>query len=213
MKFGVLGPANGDAAALERAAKLLLFEHEAEQVIYLGPDDHAIDRLVLDWARAWVGIDASDDGLWARAAEVCRTASALEIDAFISRERRRERLKDLKCLASASLRTVEILDGRVAVLIHDKGLLDEEDILPASLLIFGKSPAPLFRQVGARTFVSPGELRAARGGVAIFSDEPSGEFAVSFYEPGGALVERRVLPARPSGRVHVLQKNAPSEGT
>jgi predicted phosphodiesterase len=144
---------------------------------------------------------------------VCRTAPALEIDAFIARERKRERLKDLKCLAAASLRTVEMLDGRVAVLIHDKALLDEEDILPASLLIFGKSHAPLFRQVGARTFISPGELHDARGGIAVFSDEPSGEFAVSFYEPGGARLERHVLPARPTGRLHILQKTARNEGT
>jgi len=213
MKFGVLGPANGDALAIEQAARLLLFDHAAEQVIYLGPDDHAIDRLVLEWARAWVGLDASDEGVWGRAAEVCRTAASADIDGFIARERRRERLKDLKCLAAASLRTVEMIDGRVAVLIHDKGLLDEEDILPASLLIFGKSVEPLVRQVGSRTFISPGELRAGRGGAAILSDEPDGEFAVSFYEPGGALIERRVLPAKPTGRFQVLSKSGHSERT
>ena len=213
MKFGVLGPANGDALALERAAQTLLFEQGAEQVIYLGPDDHAIDRLVLEWARSWVGVDASDEGVWGRAAEVCRTAGASEIDAFIARERKRERLKDLRCLAASSLRTVEMIEGRVAVMIYDKGLLDEEDILPASLLIFGKSVEPLVRQVGSRTFISPGEVRAGRGGAAMFSTEGSGELAVSIYEPGGAVLDHRVLPARPAARFQVLQKSGSSEST
>ena len=53
------------------------------------------------------------------------------------------------------------------MLLYDKALLDEEDILPASLLIFGKHPVPLVRQVGSRTFISPGEIgrRRRRGAV------------------------------------------------
>ena len=54
-------------------------------------------------------------------------------------ERKRERLEALKCLRAATARTVEIFEGRVAVFLHDKALLDEEDILPATfLLVFGK---------------------------------------------------------------------------
>ena len=33
MRFGVLGPANGNLAALEEGASLLLFEHHAEEII------------------------------------------------------------------------------------------------------------------------------------------------------------------------------------
>jgi hypothetical protein len=208
MRFGILGPANGDTRALEDAVQLLLFQLEADQVIYLG-DDSAIDQLVLGWARAWVGADASDEGRWARAAQACREASPRAIDDFIARERRRERLKDLKCLASEQ-RTVEMLDGRVAVLVHDKAMLDEDDILPASVLIFGKSAKPLVRQVGSRTFVSPGELRPGTGGVAMFFDDDRGAMAVSIYEPGGAVLETRVLPALSLGRVQIYEKSGPA---
>jgi len=202
MRFAVLGPANGDLAALEKGASLLLFEHQAEQVVYLGADD-ALDRLVLDWAGRLVGVDPSDEGIWDRAATRCLDGSHEEIDRFLDAERRRERLKALKCLPVATSRTIELLEGRLAVLLYDKALLDEEDILPASLLIFGKSREPLVRQVGSRTFVSPGEL-GPRSGVALFRDDEAGEISVSMYEPGGGLLETYPLVAPRTGRFTVL---------
>jgi hypothetical protein len=202
MRFAVLGPANDDLAALERGASLLLFELEAEEIVYLGPDD-ALDRLVLDWAQRLVGPDPSESALWERARRCC-SASADDIDRFVASERRRDRLKALKCLPGANSRTIEILEGRLAVLLYDKALLDEEDILPASLLIFGKSKHPLVRQVGSRTFVSPGELGGGRAGVALFADDANGEVSVAIYEPSGTVVESHLLPTRRTGKFTII---------
>jgi hypothetical protein len=202
MRFAVIGPANGDLAALEKGASLLLFEHHAEQVVYLGADD-ALDRLVLDWARRLVGADPSDEGIWNRAAACCVSATPQQIDAFVAAERRRERLKALKCLPVATSRTIELLEGRIAVLLYDKALLDEEDILPASLLIFGKNRDPLVRQVGSRTFVSPGEL-GPKSGIALFSDDEAGEINVTMYDPAGAKLDTHQLVAPRTGRFTVL---------
>lgn len=206
MRFGVLGPANGDLAALEQGASLLLFEHHAEEVIYLGPDD-ALDRLVLEWVRRLVGTDASQDGIWDRAARQCSSARHEEIDRFVAAERQRERLKALKCLPVASARTVEIFEGRVAVFLYDKALLDEEDILPASLLVFGKSRDALVRQVGSRTFVSPGEMVRGKSGVTLFSDDPGGNLSVSLFEPGGTLLESHLVSATRTGKFRVLDSS------
>ncbi|HKQ69414.1 MAG TPA: hypothetical protein VJT73_08750 [Polyangiaceae bacterium] len=204
MRFGVLGPANGDLAALEQGASLLLLRHHAEEVIYLGPDD-ALDRVVGGWARRLVGGDPTDHGIWGRAAARCVAGNPQEIDRFMAAERQRERLKSLKCLPAATARTVEILEGRVAVLLYDKALLDEEDILPASLLIFGKNKEPLVRQVGSRTFVSPGEF-GGRGGIALFADDAHGEVTVSMYERGGDVLESHAVAATRTGRFTVLDK-------
>lgn len=212
MRFGVLGPANGDLAALEEGASLLLFEHQAEEVIYLGPDD-ALDRLVLEWVERLVGTDPSQDGIWERAARRCSSARYEEIDRFLAAERQRERLKALKCLPAASARTVEIFDGRVAVFLHDKALLDEEDILPASLLVFGKSPHALVRQVGSRTFISPGEMVRGKSGVSLFSDDPNGDLNVSLFEPGGTLLESHLISGTRTGKFRVLDKASPGEPT
>ena len=209
MRFAVLGPANDDLAALERGASLLLFELEAEKVVYLGPDD-ALDRLVLDWARRLVGPDPFENALWERARRCC-SAPAEEIDRFVASERRRDRLKALKCLPGATSRTIEILEGRLAVLLYDKALLDEEDILPASLLIFGKSKHPLVRHVGSRTFVSPGELGEGRAGIALFVDEPNGDVSLSIYDQGGTIVESHVLPTSRTGKFTIID-NVSSTG-
>lgn len=212
MRFGVLGPANGDLAALEEGASLLLFEHHAEEVIYLGPDD-ALDRLVLEWVQRLVGVEASQDGMWERAARHCSSARHEEIDRFLAAERQRERLKALKCLPAATARTVEIFDGRVAVFLYDKALLDEEDILPASLLVFGKSRDAIVRQVGSRTFISPGELIKGKGGVTLFSDDPNGDLNVSLFEPGGRLLEAHLISANRTGRFRVLDKASSGDPT
>jgi hypothetical protein len=212
MRFGVLGPANGDLAALEEGASLLLFEHHAEEVIYLGPDD-ALDRLVLEWVRRLVGTDPSQDGIWERAARLCSSAQHEEIDRFLAAERQRERLKALKCLPAATARTVEIFDGRVAVFLHDKAMLDEEDILPATLLVFGKSRDALVRQVGSRTFISPGELVKGKSGVSLFSDDPNGDLNVSLFEPGGTLLESHLISATRTGKFRVLDKASSGDPT
>src|SRR5204862_3713015 len=108
-----------------------------------------------------VGDEPTEARIWERAAARCPGATPGDIDGFIAAERTRERLKALQCLPGAAL-TIELLEGRVAVLLHDKALLDEEDILPAALLIFGKSHAPVVRNVGSRTFISPGEIGGGR---------------------------------------------------
>jgi hypothetical protein len=208
MRFGVIGPAKGDLATLEKAATLLLFEQRAEQVVYLGPDD-AVDELVRDWAQRLVGPQASEEHVWQRAADQCRSASAAEIERFLAAERMRNRLKALQCLPGPRCRTVEIIEGRLAVLLYDKALLDEEDMLPASLLIFGKGKDPLVRQVGSRTFICPGELGDGPSGVALLSDEPNGELWASFYHPTGALLESHRLSAARVGKVRVLDSEPP----
>ena len=212
MRFGVLGPANDDLAALEEGASLLLFEYKAEEVIYLGADD-ALDRLVLEWAERLVGTDPSQDGIWERAARHCSSAKHDEIDRFLAAERRRERLKALKCLPAATSRTVEIFEGRLAVFLHDKALLDEEDILPATLLVFGKSREALVRQVGTRTFISPGEMVSGKSGVILFSDDPSGDLNVSLFEPGGTLLESHHVSATRTGKFRGLDKASSDDPT
>jgi len=209
MRFAVLGPANDDLVALEKGANLALFEHGAERVIYLGPDD-ALDRVVRDWATRMVGGDPSDEGIWDRAAQRCAEGSPDQIDRFIAVERRRERLKALRCVPAAS-RTVEMVEGRLAVVLYDKALLDEEDIMPASLLIFGKSREPLVRQVGSRTFISPGEIGGGPAGIALLSDDENGDLTVSIYEPAGGLLESHVVPTLRTGKFMVVDKATTGE--
>src|SRR5687768_11018119 len=147
MRLGLLGPARNREAALERAARFLRQDIAVDRAVYLGVDT-AIDSVIRRWAEELVGGDPEDRALFPRAAERCIHASHAQIDAFLEAERERRCLKVFQSLPDDGTRVIEILNGKVAVMIYDKADLDEEDILPASLLVFGKSQQPLVKQVG-----------------------------------------------------------------
>lgn len=184
MRLGLLGPAEGNIDGLTRAAEHLVDVAKVDRAIYLG-DDGALDAAVTAWARRLVDSDPSDDAAWSRAAQVALRGSPEEIDAFVRRERARQRLRVLEALpANAGARTIEMIGDRVAVLIHDKAMLDEEDIFGANLLVFGKSPEPLVKKVGTRWFMTPGVIGSNGGGSAVLDDSGE-EIVASIYALDG----------------------------
>jgi hypothetical protein len=191
MRLGLLGPAGSDVGALGKAAEFLLNGARVHRAIYLG-NDGALDRAVAAWARKLIGDDPSDDAAWARAAEIAVGGTTEQIDKFVQTERARLRLKSLEALPEQISRTIEMVGDRVAVLIHDKALLDEEDILAANLLFFGKSEGPLVRKIGARWFVTPGPIGSEGGGIAVIDDE-SDEITVTIYDSTGKPSQREAL--------------------
>lgn len=177
MQLGLLGPSLGHDHALERAAEFLHKERGVDRALYLGVDN-CLDRIVSGWAEKLVGSDPGQSALWTRVTEQCLAGTPEQIDNFIQRERERQRLKVFESLPGESTRAIELLNGKVAVLIYDKAYLDEEDILPATLLVFGKSREALVRRVGRRWFVSPGSF--ADAGVMIVDDHDNGIHVTHF---------------------------------
>lgn len=171
-----------------------------DRAIYLGADG-ALDRVVEAWATELVHGEPSDEAVWERASRGCARSEAAAIDEFLRRERKRGQLKVFECLPHATARTIEIFEGLVAVILHDKALLDEEDILPASILVFGKSREPIVHKVGPRTFVSPGPLGHPRGGLVLLADEAEAVVA-RFYARDGSCVGEHAV-ASLSRAVHV----------
>jgi predicted phosphodiesterase len=55
---------------------------------------------------------------------------------------------------------IDLVEGRITCLVHDKADLGREDIANASLIFHGNSAAPGVVQIGPRCFVTPGHLRA-----------------------------------------------------
>lgn len=194
MRLGLLGPASGDVGALGRGAEFLLNGARVHRAIYLGKDG-ALDRAVAAWARKLVGDDPSDDGAWRRAAEIALNGTPESIDRFVATERARIRLKALEALPEQNSRTIEMVGNRVAVLIYDKAQLEEEDILAANILLFGKSEAPLVRRIGSRWFVTPGPIGSRGGGLAVLDDEQD-EVVVTIYDTTGKPTHREVLTSQ-----------------
>lgn len=201
MRLGLLGPAGPDVGALGRAAEFLLNGARVHRAIYLG-NDGALDRAVAAWARKLVGDDPSDDGAWKRAAEIALGGTAEQLDKFVSTERARLRLKSLEALPEEVSRTIEMVGDRVAVLIHDKALLDEEDILAANLLFFGKSDGPLIRKIGARWFVTPGPIGCEGGGIAVLDDEKD-DITITIYDSAGKATQIEALSVSRAPKMRV----------
>ncbi|MBS2016837.1 MAG: hypothetical protein JST00_28385 [Deltaproteobacteria bacterium] len=201
MRLGLLGPAGTDVGALGRAAEFLLNGARVHRAIYLG-NDGALDRAVAAWARKLVGDDPSDDGAWKRAAEIALKGTAEQLDKFVATERARLRLKSLEALPEEVSRTIEMVGDRVAVLIHDKALLDEEDILAANLLFFGKSDGPLIRKIGARWFVTPGPIGCEGGGIAVLDDEKD-DITVTIFDSTGKPTQQETLSVTRATKMRV----------
>src|SRR6478736_4895553 len=177
MRLGLLGPALGRVDALERAARFLRRKQDAERIVYLGADQ-SLDMVVRRWAEQLVGEDASEAVLCRRATARLVDASAEEIDEYLARETELYKLRMYESLPNESTRAVELLAGKVAVMICDKAYLEEEDILPATILLFGKNDEPLIKRIGRRWFLSPGVF--PRGGVMMVEDQ-EGAIDVTLY--------------------------------
>jgi hypothetical protein len=199
MRLGLLGPAE-DVVALGRAAEFLITGAKVNRAVYLGTDS-ALDRAVSTWARKLVGDDPSDEAAWRRAAEVAIKGKPEDIDRFVDIERKRLRLKTLESLPQGG-RTIEMVGDRVAVLIHDKALLDEEDILAANLLVYGKSDNPLVKKIGTRWFVTPGVIGCQGGGIGVLDDEGD-EIIATIYDGNGNITTTEPLSVQRATKVRV----------
>jgi hypothetical protein len=201
MRLGLLGPSEGDVASLGRAAEFLLNGAKVNRAIYLGTDG-ALDRAVSAWARKLVGDDPSDENAWKRAVDIAVKGGPAELDKFVQIERARLRLKALESLPEKVNRTIEMFGDRVAVLIHDKALLDEEDILAANILVFGKAEAPLIKKIGGRWFVTPGIIGAPAGGLAVIEDDQD-EVVATVYDGTGKPTAKETLTLQRGAKMRV----------
>jgi len=185
--------------ALSEAARMLEAKWKAERVVYLGPD-RLLDNVVAGWAQELVGPSAEDFTIMSRATRECLQGTAADIDNFLKRERARTALRMFESLPGERTRSVELIAGKVAVMLYDKAYLEEEDILPANLLIFGKSSQPLVKQVGRRWFLSPGTF--PEHGIMVIDDEAE-ELRALVLDPDFNQVSEHELTAPRALRMHV----------
>jgi|SRR5688572_30246867 len=198
MRLGLLGPAASDDS-LERAVRLLYKQVRVHRAVYLGLNQ-ALERVVRALAARLVEDDPAESAVWQRAAERCTAAPPWEIDTFLTAERERLALAVFGALPGPDTRLVELLNGKVAVMIHDKALLDEDDIASATFLVFGKSNEPLVKPIGSRWFLSPGSLD--QHGPMTLEDGGEGVELVQ-YDVAGAETRREVLKAPTTGKIRV----------
>jgi predicted phosphodiesterase len=80
---------------------------------------------------------------------------------------------------------MDLLDGRICCLVHDKAELSRDDIENASVLFHGNSGAAALVQIGQRCFVTPGHLRATlpdgRPRTFAIAEVTQGEVALTVF--------------------------------
>lgn len=199
MRLALLGPAGDDKKALESAARFVLEQLRVDRAVYLGLDG-ALDEVVAIWAEELVGDDPSEAGIWSRALHACADAPPEVIDEYLAAEQDRRALRAFESLPDAGTRAVEMLGGALAVMIHDKALLDEEDMLPARLLLFGKSRSPVVKQVGQRWFLSPGSFEEA--GLMTLDDDGDG-ISLALYDKHLDVIRTEQLSVAKGSKLRV----------
>jgi predicted phosphodiesterase len=91
-------------------------------------------------------------------------------------------------------RQVDLVEGKICCLVHDKADLDRDDIANATLIFHGNSAHAGLVQIGPRTFVTPGPLRAptpdGRPGSYAVVEVTAQEVVLSAFSEGGVETKR-----------------------
>jgi hypothetical protein len=180
MRIGLVGPADGDSALLREAAEFLLGDCGVEQAVYLG-SEQTLRGVVDRWATQVVKGVATEARFLEEALALALDADAAAIDALLSRDRELHRLSALRCLPAQPARAVELVDDKVVLFVHDKALLDPEDIANAFLIVYGRSKQSALHRFGPRTFFTPGPL--SHGRVALIEREGEAHLAIAQFNP------------------------------
>ena len=199
MKIGLIGPSEGDIAALREATEFLLSEAEADQIIYLGADD-AMKRVTADWSADIMDGSSDPRAFLDRAAVLAQEGSPEDILHLLDADAKLKQLANIRTLPPSPSRAIEMLADRILLVVHDKGVLDEEDIANAHVIVYGKSDEILLKKFGSRHFFTPGPLAARKIAVIEITEDES--IALSVFDPSGESLWREPLQSRTT-KLHV----------
>lgn len=179
MRLGFIGPANGDATALEQAAKLLICDFEVDAMIYLA-EDEALGAFISSHQ-----LHDGERSIERRVADVAATGSPEEIQDVLRRLRGARYLEKLRVAPAPPIRGLEMMDDRIVLIVRHKSLIAEEDVINSNVVVYGDAKELMFKRFGPRCFFSPGPLsfgyvgllddQSEAGGVTLRAIDLSGE--------------------------------------
>jgi hypothetical protein len=188
MRIGLIGPENGTRDDLERALSLCVDDPEVRQVIYLGSDD-AAGEIVERWARERLG----PEQFLARGAELACSGSPDEIGALLREEDAAQRLMAVRRLPDPPARAIEMMDTWLVLAVHDKAVLEEDDIANAHVIVYGRAKEAAIKRFGPRCFFTPGPI--AGGKLGMLSLRADGQLDVSLLDLRGEVLATEALQA------------------
>lgn len=189
-RIGLLGPCLDDTVVLREGLELLLETLSVDQVLYLGVDDAAA-RVVKQWGEEIMMGPADEATFLDRACALAQSGTADEIEELLAADRKVGRLSNVRTLPPAPARAIEMMADRIVVVVHDKAVLDEEDIANANLIVYGKSDEVLLKKFGHRYFFTPGPLTGRK--LALLELDDDGAVSISVVHATGEVDFREVL--------------------
>jgi hypothetical protein len=186
MRIGVIGPAGKTQDELRRAIELFLADPEIKQIIYLGSDG-AAEAAVDEFSRGQL----DENEFLTRGAELACHGAPEDIEQLLGQEAAAQGLSRVRRLPDPPARAIEMLEKWIVLAVHDKAILDEDDVANAHVIVYGKSPDADFKRFGPRSFLTPGPL--AKGRVGRISLRPDGGLDVALLDLDGQHVLRESM--------------------
>jgi hypothetical protein len=195
VKIGVVGPTE-DVDGCRAALLMLLSDLAVDQVVFLG-DDAVLDGAVEGLGEALE--QAREQGFLDEAVRAAESGTPDSIRALLEADERPLGAGAVRKIPAPPARAVELVGDRIVLWIHDKALLDEDDIANASLIVHARSECGEVRRFGKRAFATPGPLAGGR----LLVIEPGTEgLIVSLVGLDGCVELREALGAT-QGRLTV----------
>jgi hypothetical protein len=208
LRIGLASDSFGNLDALGVAFDLLA-RAGAERIFFLGGRYADVDAVLgrRRFGTPGAGVPASDreflsavEGALSRAAATPEHPLAGKITRVASRACPEVAL-------GAPLKVVDMLDGRLCCLVHDKADLTRDDIGNATILFHGNSGKAGLVQIGPRVFVTPGHLRSpeeeGRPSSFAFVDLGPAELELVVFSAEGAELRRERAGFSGGGKVSV----------
>jgi hypothetical protein len=186
MRMGIIGPAAGARDELRAAIKLFLSDPEQKQIIYLG-EDSAIEDMVTEFAREQL----DDHEFLRRGVELACSGSADDIEGLLAQDREAQRVSLLRRLPAAPACAIEMMEKWIILAVHDKAVLEEDDVANAHVIVYGQAPEADFKRIGPFSFLTPGPLQRGKiGSIALRED---GGLDVALLDLTGAVLLREAI--------------------
>lgn len=221
--IGVISDSHGNLDALDQAYRLLC-ARGAQRFFFAGGRYQDIDEWLarrrdeLLRERHYSNQDFLDDvvGYLAAQPQVPRppafgqTAAEYEEAERIARLRSRiVRAPEKECGSyqdpNIPRKPLDLLGDSLCCIVHDRNDLDREDLLNASIFVYGKQPKPGVVQIGPRYFVTPGQLAdATTATCGLLEQVEAKTFKYSaFTLAGETMVDGQVLSLGSKSKVSV----------
>ncbi len=209
MRIGLASDSFGNLAALERAFELFQ-RAQVDRMFFLGGRVADVDAVL---ARRAGGsreapVPTTDEEFLAAVRGALARQEAARKDPL---DGRIVRVASRACPEYESGKVprmqVDLVEGRISCLVHDKADLARDDIANAALIFHGNTASPGIVQIGPRCFITPGHLRdpAPPGRPASFAtlESTARELVLTAFSADGAELRQDRVSLAVAGKMSV----------